>query len=389
MFKATQTIKNFLRLEASGGIVLFITLVIALCLANSPLASHYHAILEMPLQTGINQWTFNKPLITLINDGLMTLFFMLLALEIKREIIAGQLSEFSQVILPCAAALGGIVVPAIIFFALNFHDANALAGWAIPTATDVALAIGVVTLLNKRVPVSLKIFLIVLAIVDDIAAIIIIAIFYTHELAYWSLAIAGLGILVMLLMNYLNITRIAAYMLLGFIVWLAVLKSGVHATLAGVAVGFCVPFKTENSSISPLTRLEQALHPWIAFIILPLFVLVNADVSFRNIHLVNLIQPVPLGIMLGLFLGKQIGIFGFSWLVIKLKWAQLPKQASWSQLYGIALLAGIGFTMSLFISGLAYAGSIYEVSSKVGILAGSLISALAGTLILWLAKTKS
>lgn len=382
-------IREFVRLEASGGILLLLTLVLALFLANTAMATYYQRILHTMFHVGIGSWSLNKPLLLWINEGLMTIFFMLLALEIKREILAGQLSEVSQVVLPCIAALGGIVVPVAIFATFNYHDPHALVGWAIPTATDVALALGVVTLLGKRVPVGLKVFLVVLAIFDDIVAIALIAIFYTQHLAYLSLTIAALGILGMILLNYFNVSRIAAYMILGAIVWLAVLKSGVHATLAGVAIGFCIPFKVKNEKgVKPLQHLEHTLHPWVAYLVLPLFVLANAGVAFHEITLPQLTQAVPLGVGLGLFLGKQIGIFGFSWVAIRLGYAKLPKEATWLQLYGVALLAGIGFTMSLFISGLAYENTPYELLSRAGILLGSFFAALAGIIVLLLAKSK-
>ncbi len=380
-------IREFLELESAGGIVLLAMLFIALVVANSPLAPAYQNFMHTSIRISIDHWILDKSLLHWINDGLMTIFFMLLALEIKREKMAGQLSKMSQIILPCVAAFGGIVMPVVVFYMFNRHDAHALVGWAIPTATDVALALGIVALLGKRVPISLKIFLVVLAIVDDIIAITLIAIFYTQELSYLSLSIAGVGILTLLLLNYLKITRISVYMVVGVIIWLAVLKSGVHATLAGVAIGFCIPFKgATDSEFSPLQELEHRLHPWVAYLVLPLFVLANAGVQFNQLSLSQLTQPVPMGIIFGLFVGKQLGIFIFSWFVIKMGWAKLPQGANWMQFYGIAILAGIGFTMSLFISGLAYGSMPYALPSSAGIILGSCLSAIMGVAMILLAN---
>ena len=375
-------IQKFLQLEAAAGIILLSTLILAIIIANSSFATLYQSLLTFPVAIGISNWILEKPLLLWINDGLMTVFFMLLAMEVKREILVGQLANISQVILPCAAAVGGIIAPALIFLAFNYHDAEAVVGWAIPTATDVALALGMISLLGKRVPVGLKIFLAVLAIFDDIVAIVLIAIFYTHDLALWSLLIATSGVAILVLLNYFNVARITVYLVVGFIVWLAVLKSGVHATLAGVALGFCIPLTVKNKPAKPLLILEKKLHPWVAYLILPLFAFANAGVPFNEMQWQQLWQPIPLGIGLGLFLGKQLGIFACSWLVIKCGYAQLPPQANWRQLYGVAVLAGIGFTMSLFISSLAYGGMSYEISSRVGILLGSFLSALLGMALL-------
>lgn len=381
--KENFSLCDFFRWESSAGIILFLSLIIALVVANSPLASHYQSILNFPIDLSIGSLALNKSLLLWVNDGLMTIFFMILALEVKREMIVGHLSKMSQVILPCVAALGGIIVPAIIFIAFNHQNSQALIGWAIPTATDVALALGVVVLLGKRVPTSLKIFLVVLAIFDDIIAIAFIALFYTHHLALWSLVIASIGIGILILLNYLKVMRVSIYMLIGFIVWLAVLKSGVHATLAGVAIGLCIPFgEKENERQRPLQYLEKILQPWVAYFILPLFILANAGVPFDQMQWQQLLQPVPLGICLGLFIGKQLGIFTFSWLIIKSGLAHLPNEATWLQLYGIAVLAGIGFTMSLFIGSLAYGATIYEVTSRAGVLLGSLLSVMVGVIVL-------
>ena len=368
----SRAVRNFIKLESSGGIVLLFVLGIVLIIANTPLDNYYRSWLQIPVYLRLGNFIIDKPLLLWINDGLMAVFFMLLSLEIKREFLAGELSNPAQVLLPCVAAIGGVLVPAVVYYlVVNPLGNYALRGWAIPTATDIALALGMLALLGKRVPVGLKIFLAVLAIFDDIIAIALIAIFYTENLSLISLLIAGLGILVMLLMNALNVMRISLYLIIGVIVWVAVLKSGVHATLAGVVIGFCIPFKNKQEpDYSPLRTLEHKLHPWVAFFILPLFVLANAGVPFVDITLDAILHPVPLGIMLGLFIGKQVGIFGFSWLVVKIGWAKLPVNSNWLQIYGVAILAGIGFTMSLFISTLAFNGSTLEITSRGGIFTG-------------------
>tara|TARA_R110000868_G_scaffold8205_3_gene42418 strand:+ start:7589 stop:8767 length:1179 start_codon:yes stop_codon:yes gene_type:complete len=383
-----NAIKEFLKLEAAGGIILLFALVFILIIANTPLNAVYQHVLDTPFHIGLGPWSLNKPLLLWINDGLMAIFFLVLSLEIKREILAGELSSFAQVVLPCVAAVGGVVVPALIYVAINHADTTAMRGWAIPTATDVALALGLLAMLGKRIPPGLKIFLVVLAIFDDIVAIALIAMFYTSELSVVSLGIAGAGILLLILLNRMKVVRLTPYFIVGIIVWVAVLKSGVHATLAGVALGFCIPFKGKNEDgHSPLKHLEHKLHPWVAFAILPLFVLANAGVSFLNAE-TSILHPIPLGVAAGLFIGKQIGIFGFSWVVIKLGFANLPRNTSWLQLYGAAILAGIGFTMSLFISGLAFEGTAFEMTSREGILLGSFVSAVVGMLILYFAARK-
>jgi NhaA family Na+:H+ antiporter len=382
-----RVLKEFLQLESAGGIILIFMLATALVLANSPLADSYYKILSVKLHIGIENFQLSKPLLLWINDGLMSIFFLLLAMEIKREVMAGQLSTISQVVLPFVAAIGGIITPAVIFFMLNYQDPHALVGWAIPTATDIALALGVVSMLGSRVPMSLKMFLVVLAIVDDIVAIALIAIFYTHHLAFWSLAIAIIGLATLFIMNRFNITSLAAYILVGIVIWIAVLKSGVHATLAGVAIGFFIPFKIKNKEGKiPLQHLEHVLQPWVAYLILPIFVLANAGVQFNQMQLYHFSEPVTLGCALGLFLGKQLGIFLFSFITIKLGFAKLPTQSSWLQLWAIAMLAGIGFTMSLFVSGLAYGNTPYELVSRAGILIGSGLSAILGVIMFILHK---
>ncbi len=358
--------------ETFSGTILLIALGFILIIANTPLNSHYQTILNFPLA--------NKSLLFWINDGLMAFFFLLLALEIKREILIGELRHPAQVMLPIAAACGGVIVPALIYFIIAGHHSAELArGWAIPVATDVALALGLLSLLGKRVPVGLKIFLAVLAIADDLIAIIIIGFFYTEHVVYGYLLLALAGVAILILLNFLGVTKLIVYLLLGLLIWLAVLKSGIHPTLAGVMVGFCIPFLS-------LRKLEQILKPWVSFLILPLFVLANAGVPIVQYQLTDLLQPLPVGIALGLFFGKQIGIFLAAGLLIKLGFARLPSQSTWGQLYGVAILAGIGFTMSLFISNLAFLGTSLDMLSRVGILAGSFCSAIIGLGVLYFNK---
>ncbi len=365
-------------------------MAIALIAANSPLAGLYQALLDTRARVSVGAFELHKPLLLWINDGFMAVFFFLVGLELKREILAGELSDRRRVVLPLIAALGGIVVPALIYAWINRGDAMAMKGWAIPAATDIAFALGVLALLGKRVPLSLKIFLASVAVIDDLAAIIIIAVFYTSELSMASLAVAGAVIAMLALVNRMGVTAKTPYLLLAVALWVAVLKSGVHATLAGVVVAAFIPYRpAKDFDETVLVKLEHDLHPWVAYGILPLFAFANAGVSLAGISLASLMQPVPLGIAAGLFLGKQAGIFGACFIAVKLGLAKLPGAASWLQMYGIALLCGIGFTMSLFIGSLAFeqsgGESDYEVDDRLGILTGSLLSAIAGTLVLWIA----
>jgi len=319
-----------------------------------------------------------------INDGLMAVFFFLVGLEIKREILEGELSNRAQIVLPAAAALGGIAVPATIYAALNWGDAHAMQGWAIPTATDIAFALGVLSLFGNRVPAGLKVFLLTLAILDDFAAILIIALFYSGDIALPSLAIAVAALAALCALNRRNVNTLAPYLLVGAVLWTAVLKSGVHATLAGVALAMFIPLRVPAGEHAPLLRLERDLHPAVAFGILPLFAFANAGVALPDFSAATLLEPAPLGIAAGLLVGKQAGVFAMSWLTIRLGFAKLPDDTSWMMLYGVALLTGIGFTMSLFISSLAFeeGGLGYAVNDRIGILAGSLASAACGYLVL-------
>lgn len=377
-------LKNFLRLESSAGILLVVATVAALIVSNSPLTGLYERLLNVPLVIALGDLAVNKPLLLWINDGLMALFFFLIGLEVKREILEGQLSSRDQLVLPAAGALGGFVVPAGIYAAINWGNPETIDGWAIPAATDIAFALGVLMLLGSRVPIGIKMFLTSIAIFDDIAAIVVIAIFYTQELSLFALVAGLVGIGSLVILNRLGVTRTAIYVTIGIVVWLCVLKSGVHATLAGFAVACTIPLRTQEPTVSPLRHLEHSLHPWVAYLILPVFAFANAGVSFAGIGADALLGPVSVGIAVGLFLGKQLGVFGIVWLTVKLKLASLPKGSNWQSIYGVALLTGIGFTMSLFIGSLAFERGAFDqlAATRVGVLAGSILSAATGYLLL-------
>jgi NhaA family Na+:H+ antiporter len=376
-------IQDFLRLEAAGGILLAIAALVALVLANSPLVALYDRLLGTTIELQVGALELRKPLLLWINDGLMAIFFVLVGLEIKREVVQGELSTPAKATLPAVAALGGMAVPAAFYAAFNAGDAERLHGWAIPSATDIAFALGVLALVGERVPASLKIFLLALAIIDDLGAIVIIAIFYTANLSVFSLGLASIGLALLFALNRWGVTRISAYVLVGILLWVCVLKSGVHATLAGVALAFAIPTGPANGgSESPLSRLEHALHPWVAYGILPLFAFANAGVSLDGLSLATLLEPVPLGIASGLFLGKQVGVFLFVWLAVRLGIGERPAGASWLQIYGVALICGIGFTMSLFIGTLAFEDPAFADDVRIGVLGGSLLSSLAGYAVL-------
>lgn len=374
-------IRNFLQLEAAGGILLIAAAAIALLVANSPLDNLYNSLLDTYGEVSIGEFGLRKPVLLWINDGLMAVFFLLVGLEVKREIREGQLSNPPQVALPGIAALAGLTLPALIYVGFNWGDSEALNGWAIPAATDIAFALGILYLVGPQVPPALKLFLLTVAIFDDLAAIVIIAVFYTADLSLQSLALAG-GMLIMLFfMNVSGVHRTGLYALVGILLWIFVLKSGVHATLAGVALAFAMPLHGSHATDhSPLHELEHTLHPWVAYGILPLFAFANAGVSLTDISLDALTDAVPLGIALGLFVGKPVSIFGASWLAIRLGMAQLPEGVRWLELFGVAVLAGIGFTMSLFIASLAFEHGVqgYLGLDRLGILTGSLLSALVG-----------
>jgi len=379
-------IEEFIKKESSSGILLIIVTILALLLKNSMFSEYYAAFLRTPVEIRFSDLHIAKPLLLWINDGLMAIFFLLIGLEVKREFLEGQLSSASQIALPGIAAIGGMVVPACFYIFINLGDETAMRGWAIPTATDIAFALGVLALLGSRVPLSLKVFLMALAIIDDLGAIIIIALFYTVELSTLSITIAISSLSILIIMNRLGVTKKAAYIIVGVVLWISVLKSGVHATLAGVALAFTIPLnsKDDNGRTFSLSKeMEHDLHYWVAFFILPLFAFVNAGVDLRNVSLAQMTTGVPLGIMAGLFLGKQIGVFGFSWLAIKLGIAKMPDKSTWLQLYGVAILTGIGFTMSLFVDSLAFTdANLYQQADKLAVLAASFAAGIVGYLIL-------
>jgi len=385
-----STIHSFLQRESSAGILLIFITIFALILQNSALSEAYSSFLHTHVEIRFGNLQIAKPLLLWVNDGLMAVFFFLIGLEVKREVMEGHLSSLSQIALPGIAAVGGMVVPALVFIAFNQGQEFAMKGWAIPTATDIAFALGVLSLLGNKAPLSLKVFLLALAIIDDLGAIIIIALLYTTELSTASIIIASVSLSILLIMNRLGVASKAAYILVGIVLWVSVLKSGVHATLAGVALAFMIPLNSKNAegkSFSMSKEMEHALHYWVAFMILPLFAFVNAGVDLRGISLEEMLNPVPMGIMLGLFIGKQLGVFGFSWLAIKLKLASLPTGCNWQQLYGVSILTGIGFTMSLFVDSLAYNDTqIYHYADKLAILLGSFLSGIVGYLVLKYSK---
>jgi NhaA family Na+:H+ antiporter len=375
-----STFTRFFKMEAASGLLLIMAAALALIANNSPFSSLYSSFLDTPVVAGIGSVVIAKPLLLWINDGLMALFFLLIGLEVKREVLEGQLADPAQIVLPGAAAIGGMVIPALVYWFINRDYPDALGGWAIPMATDIAFALGVLALLGKRVPTSLKLFLMTLAIIDDLGAIIVIAVFYSTDLSGQALMLAAACIVALVAMNRLGVVRLAPYLLVGLVLWVCVLKSGVHATLAGVTLAFCIPLRPRGSEASPLTHLEHALHPWVSYAILPLFAFANAGVSLAGITLASFTHSVPLGITAGLLLGKTIGVFGFAWVAIKLGMAALPGGANWGQILGVAILCGIGFTMSLFVGSLAFVPGVsdYAGEDRMGILTGSILAALLG-----------
>jgi Na+:H+ antiporter, NhaA family len=371
--------RRFFDNEASGGIILMGVTVVALAVANSPAAELYFGVLKT--------YVFGLSILHWINDALMAVFFLVVGLEIKREFLDGQLSTWPRRVLPGIAAFGGMAVPALVYVAVTWNDPELLRGWAIPAATDIAFALGVLAILGTRVPTSLKIFLTALAILDDLGAILIIAVFYTSDLALPMLGLAGLCIAALFAINRFGVTALSPYLVLGAVLWFFVLKSGIHATLAGVALAMTIPLHAEpkktKAEDAPLHRLEHALHPWVVYAIIPIFGFANAGVSFQGLSFDAVFAPLPLGITLGLFLGKQIGVYAFAWVAMHFGLADMPAGATRLQCYGTALLCGIGFTMSLFIGALAFPTHPHLVdATKIGVLAGSLLSALAGYLIL-------
>jgi NhaA family Na+:H+ antiporter len=369
--------REFIKLESASGILLFGAMILALILANSPLYPAYDSLFNSSFIFELSHWHFRSSLNVCINDGLMTIFFLLVSLEIKRELIQGELNSRKKALLPLFAALGGMILPAIIYIVINLHHPYYLRGWAIPTATDIAFSLAILNFLGSRVPPSLKAFLTALAIIDDLGAIIIIATLYSSHIAFIYLLFAAIALMILLLLNYCEIQKFFPYAIAGFLLWFFLLKSGVHATIAGVLLGFTIPKNL-------LPKLEHHLHPWVAYAILPLFALANAGLSLTNIHLSTLSNTLSLGVFCGLFFGKQFGVFASSWLAIKTKIASLPRYVNWKQFYGACIICGIGFTMSLFIGNLAFTEthSFYSDLVKLGVITGSLLSGLIGYLIL-------
>ena len=382
MDKTFSRIQEFIKLETSGGVVLMIAAIFAMILANTPLSANYDLILGTYIKVGIGNFEIAKPAILWINDGLMAIFFFLVGLEIKREVLAGELSSFDKAILPIMAAIGGMAVPGIIFAIINWGTPENLNGWAIPTATDIAFALGILALIGSRAPISLKIFLLAIAIIDDLGAIVIIAIFYTSELSLSALSFSVIGFAAAVALNRMGVQRTAPYLLVGIVMWVFVLKSGVHATLAGVLIAFTIPLRTKNEDEALLYKMEHGLHPWVAFLILPVFAFANAGVNFTGIGIDDLLQPLTLGIAVGLFLGKQIGVFLATWIGVKSGIARLPENVSWKHVYGVACLTGVGFTMSLFIGSLAFTTADVMNSVRLGVVLGSVLSGIIGYLLL-------
>ncbi|MFT5482447.1 MAG: NhaA family Na+:H+ antiporter [Halieaceae bacterium] len=384
-------INEFFQAESAGGIVLMFTAVLALVMANSPLAHLYSALIDTPVSIRVGDLAIDKPMLLWINDGLMAIFFFLIGLELKRELVEGELSDIRSVILPGVGAIGGMVIPAAIYIIFNRSDAVALNGWAIPAATDIAFALAILSLLGPGVPTSLKIFLTSLAIFDDIGAVIIIAIFYTSDLSLASLSIVALCVVVLAVFNWRGVDSRSLYLCVGLVMWVATLKSGVHATLAGVVLAMFIPLRSERDpEHSPLRDLEHDLHSLVAYLVLPVFAFANAGISLSGVGPEQLLHNVPMGIAMGLFVGKQIGIFGLCWVVIKLGWVSLPSGISWLMLYGAAALCGVGFTMSMFIGSLAFeqTGVNLLFDERLGIIVGSVLSGLLGYAILRISIAK-
>jgi NhaA family Na+:H+ antiporter len=386
----TTIIRQFLRQEAAGGIILIAAAVVALIMANTPVQGLYQAFLNLPVAVSIASLEIAKPLLLWINDGLMAIFFLVVGLDVKRELLQGSLAGREKAIFPAIGALGGMLAPALIYLLFNGADEVTRQGWAIPAATDIAFALGVMALLGNRVPTSLKVFLLALAIIDDLGVIVIIALFYTHQVSMVALGVAAAAIAVLAVMNWRGVGKTSLYMIVGLVLWVAILKSGVHATLAGVIVGFMIPLNAKSEP-SPSETLEHELHPWVAFLILPLFAFANAGVSLQGVSLSGLTSLLPLGIAAGLFIGKPLGIFVFCWLAVKLGIARLPQDIGFKQVFAVAVLCGIGFTMSIFIASLAFADADVALSTyaKLGILLGSTSAAVVGYGLLRLSLPRS
>ncbi len=381
--------KWFFKLEAASGLVLLISAILALIVSNSDLSNIYFETLDKYLFIGINDFGIKLSVLHWINDALMAIFFFFVTLEIKREFIEGELSDFKQAMLPIMGAIGGMVVPALVYIFINYGDTETLRGWAIPSATDIAFSLGVLSLLGSRVPISLKVFLTALAIIDDLGAIIIIAFFYTGDLKIHYLGLIVVAFILLLILNKFNVKNFILYLLIGIVMWDFTHQSGIHATIAGVLLATTIPHRKKPKEFSLLIKIEHAISPYVAFGIMPLFAFANAGVSLEGLSLSSFMSKVPLGILLGLFLGKQFGVFIFSYLSIKFKLAQMPSKANWINFYGVGVLTGIGFTMSLFVGNLAFIDNMsYMDGVKIGVLGGSLLSTLFGYFLILLSPKK-
>ncbi|MEQ8665092.1 MAG: Na+/H+ antiporter NhaA [Rhodospirillales bacterium] len=383
-------IRQLLHHEAAPGIFLILAAVLAMILDNSPLSWLYDGLLSVPVSVSVGDLAIDKPLLLWINDGLMAIFFFLVGLEIKREVLTGRLSSVDQASLPALAAIGGMAVPALVYIGLNAGDATAIQGWAIPAATDIAFALGILSLLGNRVPASLKVFLLAIAIIDDLGAILIIAFFYTEDLSLYALGVSAAAAAVLFALNRFGVRSLTPYLLVGLVLWVMVLKSGVHATLAGVLVALTLPLRPPHGDTRPTKfhDIEHALHPWVYFFVMPVFAFANSGIPLAGFQFSDLFQPIPMGIALGLFVGKQIGVMGFCFAAVKSGLCKLPEGANWMHVYGVAILTGIGFTMSLFIGGLAFSDPEHAGLVRIGVLGGSFLSAVLGFSVLRYASTR-
>jgi len=385
----SKPFKWFFKLEAASGLVLLIAAIIALVISNSNFSELYFSTLEQYLFIGINDFGLKLSVHHWINDLLMAVFFFFVTLEIKREFIQGELSNLKKALLPIIGAVGGMVVPALVYVSINFGNTETLNGWAIPSATDIAFSLGILSLLGSRVPISLKIFLTALAIIDDLGAILIIAFFYSGDLSISYLSLILISYILLLILNKFGVKKFIPYLIIGALMWFFTYKSGIHATIAGVLLASTIPHRVKDKDFSLLIKLEHAISPYVAFLIMPIFAFANAGVSVAGLSLSSLLEPVPLGILLGLFIGKQVGVMALSYLAVKLGAAQMPDNSSWLSLYGVSILTGVGFTMSLFVGNLAFAGSIHYMDGvKIGVLSGSLLSTIFGYFVLLYASKK-
>ena len=382
MERTLSRIQAFMKLEASAGLILMGVAVLAMLAANSAFAPFYHGFLGTNVRVGIGSFEISKPALLWINDGLMAVFFFLVGLEIKREVLQGELSSFDKAVLPVLAAIGGMAIPALVFVVINWGSPETLNGWAVPMATDIAFALGILALVGTRAPVSLKVFLLAVAIIDDLGAIIIIAVFYTSDLSTNALTLSMLGFALAVTLNRMGVQRTAPYLIVGIFMWACVLKSGVHATLAGVLIALAIPLKRKDGDKALLHRLEHALHPWVAFLILPVFAFANAGVNLQGLSFAQMTTPLTLGIAMGLLIGKQIGVLVATWIGVKSGLARLPQGVDWRHVYGVACLTGVGFTMSLFIGSLAFDTNEQMNAVRLGVISGSIISGLLGFAVL-------